>query len=55
MSVIYPALGPVPPARVQLIVDQAAKAPFPAIAEDVLAIVKAKAQSEQKSSVDFKA
>jgi hypothetical protein len=55
LMVIYPVPIAVTQARIQLVVDQTAKAPPPTIDQDVLAIENAKAQSEHDSLVDFEA
>jgi hypothetical protein len=53
--VIYPVPFAVTQARIQLVVDQIAKAPPQTIDQDVLAIEDAKAQSDRDSLVDFEA
>ena len=55
MSVSYPSPVVVTQARVQLAVDQTAKAPPPTISEDVLTIEKAKGAGRARPTVNFKA
>ncbi len=53
--VIYPVPVAVTQARVQLVVDQTAKAPPQTIGQDVQAVLDAQAQAEQDMLVDIKA
>ena len=53
--VIYPVPVEVTQARIQLLVDQSAKAPPNTINEDLKAVYDAKAQAEQAALVDVKA
>ena len=52
--VIYPVPVEVTQARIQLLVDQTAKAPPNTINEDLKAVSDAKAQAEQNALVDVK-
>jgi hypothetical protein len=53
--VIYPIPVEVTRARIQLVIDQTAKAPPNTINEDLKAVYDATAQAEQNALVDVKA
>ena len=53
--VIYPVPVEVTQARIQLLVDQTAKAPPNTINQDLKAVFEAKAQAEEHVLVDVKA
>ena len=53
--VIYPVPVEVTQARIQLLVDQTAKAPPNTINEDLKAVYDTKAEAEQNALVDVKA
>ena len=52
--VIYPVPVAVTQAKVQLVIDETAKAPAPTINQDVQAVIDSQAQAEQSSLVDVK-
>ena len=53
--VIYPVPVEVTQARIQLLVDQTAKAPPNTINQDLKAVFEAKAKAEESALVDVKA
>jgi hypothetical protein len=53
--VIYPVPAAVTQAKVQLVIDETAKAPGPTINEDRLAVIDVLTQAEQASLLDLKA
>lgn len=52
---IYPVPAAVTQARVQLVIDETAKAPVTVINNDVQAIIEVQRKAEQESLVDVKA
>jgi hypothetical protein len=53
--VIYPVPAAVTQAKVQLVIDETAKAPVPTINEDRLAVIEVEVEAEQASLLDLKA
>jgi hypothetical protein len=53
--VIYPVPVAVTQAKVQLVIDETAKAPFTTINNDVQAVIDVQRQAEQESLIDVKA
>jgi hypothetical protein len=53
--VIYPVPVAVTQAKVQLVIDETAKAPFTTINNDVQAVIEVQRQAEHESLVDVKA
>lgn len=53
--VIYPVPAAVTQAKVQLVIDETAKAPATIINSDVQAIIEVQRQAEQEALVDVKA
>lgn len=53
--VIYPVPVAVTQAKVQLVIDEAAKAPATVINSDVQAVIEVQRQAEQEALVDVKA
>lgn len=53
--VIYPVPAAVTQARVQLVIDETAKAPVTIINNDVQAVIEVQKQAEQETLVDVKA
>ncbi len=53
--VIYPVPVAVTQAKIQLVTDEAAKAPAPTINQDVQAVLETQTQAAQASLVDVKA
>lgn len=53
--VIYPVPAAVTQAKIQLVIDETAKAPTTVINSDVQAIIEAQRQAEQQALVDVKA
>lgn len=53
--VIYPVPVAVTQAKIQLVIDEAAKAPATVISSDVQAVIAARKQAEQEALVDVKA
>jgi hypothetical protein len=53
--VIYPVPAAVTQAKVQLVIDETAKAPAPTINEDRLAVIEVEVEAEQALLLDLKA
>jgi len=53
--VIYPVPAAVTQAKIQLVIDETAKAPMTVINSDVQAVVAVQRQAEQEALVDVKA
>ncbi|QWG21284.1 hypothetical protein KMZ93_14695 [Bradyrhizobium sediminis] len=53
--VIYPVPAAVTQAKVQLVIDETAKAPVTVINSDVQAVIEVQRQAEQEALVDVKA
>ena len=53
--VIYPVPAAVTQAKIQLVIDETAKAPATVINNDVQAVIEVQRQAEQEALVDVKA